>query len=98
MKEARELALSRRHEVQGQRLSEHTRELGQLGIGTVVQVQNQAGSHKDKWDLSGTVVEELPHNAYQWEGDETEPEVPPPHCALLIPVEGAGDGHSREGS
>ena len=33
-------------------------------VGTLVQVQNQAGPHKDKWDLSGTVVEVLTHDAY----------------------------------
>ena len=33
-------------------------------VGAVVQVQNQAGPHKDKWDLSGTVVVVLPHDAY----------------------------------
>lgn len=32
--------------------------------GTTVQVQNQAGPHKNKWDLSGTVVEVLRFDAY----------------------------------
>ena len=31
---------------------------------TVVQVQNQAGPHKNKWDVSGTVVEALGFDSY----------------------------------
>ena len=62
--QAREAALARRHEVRRQELSEHTRPLGPLSVGAVVQVQNQAGPHRNKWDHSGTVVEALGHDAY----------------------------------
>ena len=62
--QAREAALARRHEVRKQELSEHTRSLGPLGVGAVVQVQNQAGPHRNKWDHSGMIVEVLGHDAY----------------------------------
>lgn len=62
--QAREAALVRRHEVRKQELSEHTKALGPLAIGAVVQVQKQAGPHRNKWDHSGTVVEVLGHDAY----------------------------------
>ncbi len=35
-----------------------------LDVGTVVQVQNQAGPHKNKWDVSGTVAEALGFDSY----------------------------------
>ena len=62
--EAREKALARRHQVRGKVLAEHTRELGVLPVGQVVQVQNQTGNHKNKWDLSGQVVEQLGFDSY----------------------------------
>ena len=52
-REARELALARRHEVRGAELDAHAQPLKPLGIGTVVQVQNQTGHSKNKWDKSG---------------------------------------------
>ena len=33
-------------------------------MGTVFQIQNQAGQHKNKWDVSGTVVEALGFDSY----------------------------------
>ena len=45
-------------------MAEHTRELGELPVGQVVQVQNQTGNHKNKWDLSGQVVEQLGFDSY----------------------------------
>lgn len=62
--EAREKALAKRHVVKGQQWAEHTKALGPLEVGCCVQVQNQAGPHKDKWDVSGTVTEVLPYDAY----------------------------------
>ena len=62
--EAREKALARRHAVRGKELEEHTRPLSELEVGAVVQVQNQAGPHKNKWDVSGTVVEVLGYDSY----------------------------------
>ena len=63
-REAREKALAKRHEVRGAQLDEHSRLLGPLDLGTCVQIQNQAGPHKNKWDVSGTVVEYVGHDAY----------------------------------
>ena len=62
--EQREKALSRRHQLRGEALSEHTKVLPVLPVGATVQVQNQTGQHRLKWDLSGTVVESLGHDAY----------------------------------
>ena len=45
-------------------LSEHTRALEPLAVGAIVQVQNQTGQSKNKWDYSGTVVEVLGHDTY----------------------------------
>ncbi len=63
-REAREKALSKRHEIREVQLEEHTRALKPLVVGTPVQIQNQAGPHKNKWDVSGTVVEVLDIEAY----------------------------------
>ena len=63
-REARERALARRHEVCGRKLDEHTRLLDPLEVGGCVQIQNEAGPHKNKWDISGTVVEAVGHDAY----------------------------------
>lgn len=63
-REAREKALAKRHEARGQQLKEHTRPLHPLVVGTTVQIQNQSGPHANKWDVSGTIVEVLAHNAY----------------------------------
>ena len=45
-------------------MDEKTRLLGPLQLGACVQVQNQAGPHKNKWDVSGTVVEAVGHDSY----------------------------------
>ena len=62
--EQRERALAKRHEARGRQLEEHTRPLQSLSVGTTVQIQNQKGQHKNKWDVSGVVVEVLAHDAY----------------------------------
>ncbi len=46
-------ALARRHAVRGKELEEHTRLLSELEVGAMVQVQNQAGPHKNKWEPAG---------------------------------------------
>ena len=61
---ARERALARGHEVRGAQWAEHTKEQVPLRLGDCVQVQNQAGPHKDKCDVSGSIVEFLPYDAY----------------------------------
>ena len=63
-RELRKQALAKRHEVRGVQLDEHERALAPLWVGDPVQVQNQAGPHKNKWDVSGTVVEVLDFEAY----------------------------------
>ena len=63
-REARERALARRHEVRGRQLDEHARLLGPLEVGACVQIQNQAGPHKNKWDASATILEAVGHDAY----------------------------------
>ena len=57
--------------VKGEEWSAHTRELSELEFGCVVQVQNQAGPHANKWDLSGVVVELLGHDSYTVRMDGT---------------------------
>ena len=63
-REAREKALAKRHEVRGTDLDAHAHKLKPLSPGTIVQIQNQTGPHKNKWDKSGVVVEVLDHDAY----------------------------------
>ena len=62
--QARESALAKRHQLRGDDLNRQAHPLRPLHTGTVVQVQNQTGSHANKWDKSGTVVEVLTHDAY----------------------------------
>ena len=52
------------HEVRGTELDAHAHPLCPLKLQDVVQVQNQAGNHPNKWDKSGSVIEILPHDAY----------------------------------
>ena len=63
-REARERALARRHQVRGAELAIGTRVLEALKPGQAVQVQNQVGPHRNKWDLSWQVVECLPFDSY----------------------------------
>ena len=63
-REAREIVLSKRHEVCISKWEEHTKALSPLSVGMCVQVQNQAGPHRNKWEVSGIVVEVLGHEAY----------------------------------
>ena len=55
--EAREEALRNRHMKAHERLSEHTKSLPPLKIGTHVRIQNQTGPHPLKWDKTGMIVE-----------------------------------------
>ena len=63
-REAREQALARRHQVRGAALDSSAHPLHPLTVGTVVQIQNQAGNSPNKWDKSGAVTEVLPFDAY----------------------------------
>ena len=62
--QAREAALARRHEVRAKDLNSKAHPLHPLALGDIVQVQNQAGTHPNKWDKSGTIVEVQAHDAY----------------------------------
>ena len=61
---ARERVLARRHQLKGDQWADKTRELGVLLPGQVVQIQNQTGPHAKKWDISGSVVENLGYDSY----------------------------------
>ena len=56
-REMKEQALVRRHLQQGAVWAEHTRELSDLEIGTVVKTQNQTGPKSKRWKKSGVVTE-----------------------------------------
>ena len=47
-KARREQALAKRHQVMGVEWSAHTKVLGELEVGCVVQVKNQTGPHANK--------------------------------------------------
>ena len=61
----RELALAKRYEEQGERLTRGTKTLPSLVIGDLVHVQNQAGPRAKRWDKTGVVVESLAHDQYR---------------------------------
>ena len=63
-REMREQALAKRHLKQGDVWAEHTRELPDLKIGSIVQIQNQTGPRAKKWEKSGVVTEVLEHQQY----------------------------------
>ena len=65
LQEERERALARRHVVSEEAWSKATQSLVPLVLGTVVSVQNQRGSNKNKWDNLGVVVECLPFLQYK---------------------------------
>ena len=64
-REQREQALMKRHLIKGEELSRGTRQMTPLEVGNVVQIQNQTGPHKLKWDKSGVVVECLGNSQYK---------------------------------
>lgn len=55
--EDRERALAKRNILQMEKYNEHTRPLPPLSVGDHVAVQNQTGSHANKWEKSGKIVE-----------------------------------------
>ena len=63
--ESRELALAKRYGKQEQVLTEHTKELPALQLGSKVSVQNQVGLRAKKWDRTGVIVEVKPHQQYK---------------------------------
>lgn len=69
--ELKEGALKARAVVSMEQLGEHSRNLGRLGVGTRVFIQNQFSRNKSKWELSGTVMEDSGHQQYQVKVDNT---------------------------
>ena len=69
--EEREIGLMKRHSRAMERLSEHTKELPALSVGTHVLIQNQHGPHAKKWDRTGVVVECKGHQQYMVKGDSS---------------------------
>ena len=45
----------------GSQLQEHTKLHNQIPVGKPVEVQNQTGRDKTKWDKTGVALENLPH-------------------------------------
>ena len=50
-------------------MDEHARALGLLKPGVCVQIQNRARPYRNKWDVSGTVVEVVGQDAYMMKLD-----------------------------
>jgi hypothetical protein len=61
---AREEALRKRHIRTADTWAEHTKRLPPLVVGDLVRVQNQTGSHPNKWDKTGSIVEVRQHDQY----------------------------------
>ena len=54
-----------------EKLNSHARQLPQLKAGERVFIQNQKGTHPNKWDRSGVVLESLGHDQYSVKVDGT---------------------------
>jgi hypothetical protein len=68
---AKEDALRTRFAGSVEKLNLHARQLPQLQIGERVFIQNQTGTHPNKWDRSGVVLETLGHDQYTVKVDGT---------------------------
>jgi hypothetical protein len=55
--EDRERALAKRHLSDIEKYNEHTKPLSELSMGQNVAVQNQTGSHPNRWDKTGVITE-----------------------------------------
>jgi len=64
MAEDRERALAIRHLRERETYNAHTRPLMPLHVGDIVSVQNQTGTHPNRWDKTGLVVECQDHSQY----------------------------------
>ena len=62
--DAREKVLSKKHLLSQEKWSKGVRDLGPLAIGQPVMVQNRHGPKSKKWELSGTVVENVGFDSY----------------------------------
>jgi len=68
---AKEDALRTRFAGSVEKLNLHARQLPKLQIGERVFIQNQNGTHPNKWDRSGIIVESLGHDQYTVKVDGT---------------------------
>ena len=68
---AKEDALRTRFAGSVEKLNSHARQLPQLQAGERVFIQNQKGTHPNKWDRSGVVLESLGHDQYSVKVDGT---------------------------
>merc|ERR1712243_15646 len=64
LRDDRERALRKRALRNTERLMIGTRSLKGLQVHDCVQVQNQLGNHPSRWDITGEVVEVMPHDQY----------------------------------
>ena len=62
--EDRERTLAKRHHINIKIYNEHTKALPELYIGDTVTVQNQTGSHPNRLDHTGIIVEVQDHGQY----------------------------------
>ena len=60
----RELALAKNHLRYTEIWSRLSRDKSELVPGQLVSIQNQTGKNKLKWDIVGTIVENLGHSSY----------------------------------
>ena len=64
LQEDREKAYKRRLVLSKEQWARGTRKLPPLQCGDVVLVQNQYGAKSKAWEMSGVIVEVLPHDSY----------------------------------
>ena len=63
-KEQREQALSEKYGKIEHDRKQHSKDLGDIPIGSSVQVQNQRGNEPLRWEKSGIVVEQMGNSQY----------------------------------
>ena len=61
----REQTLAVRNSKDNRKWNEHTKHPGDLEVGTAVDIQNQLGNHKRRWDKRGVVVQVKGHDQYE---------------------------------
>ena len=64
MRDDREKALRKRALKNMEKLAVGTKQLLELKVHDIVQVQNQVGNHPSRWDITGTIVEVKPFDQY----------------------------------
>ena len=61
---AKEMALRQRLAKQVEKLESGTHELKPLHVGDMVRIQNQSGTHPNKWDKTGVVLQVKEHDQH----------------------------------